>query len=35
MKKDIVRYVEQCLICQQVKVEHQRPTGHLQPLAIP
>ena len=32
MKKDIVEFVEQCLICQQVKAEHQRPAGKLQPL---
>ena len=31
MKKDVVRYVEQCLTSQQVKAEHQRPVGMLQP----
>ena len=35
MKKDVVRFVEKCLTCQQVKVEHQRPAGTLQPLEIP
>jgi hypothetical protein len=35
MKKDIAQYVEQCLTCQQVKAEHQRPTRPLQPLPIP
>jgi hypothetical protein len=35
MKKDIEQYVEQCLMCQQVKAEHQRPAGPLQPLPIP
>ncbi|RVW15017.1 Transposon Tf2-12 polyprotein [Vitis vinifera] len=25
MKQDIVQFVAQCLVCQQVKVEHQRP----------
>ena len=35
MKNDVVKHVEQCLICQQVKVEHQRPAGTLQPLDIP
>ena len=35
MKRDIVEFVAQCLVCQQVKVEHQKPTGRLQPLPIP
>ena len=35
MKKDVVTYVEKCLICQLVKAEHQRPAETLQPLAIP
>ena len=35
MKTDVVRHVEQCLTCQQVKAEHQRPAGNLQPLDIP
>jgi transposase InsO family protein len=35
MKKDIAHFVEQCLTCQQVKAEHQRPAGALQPLHIP
>ena len=35
MKKDIVKFVDQCLTCQQVKAEHQRPAGKLQPLHIP
>jgi hypothetical protein len=35
MKKDIVKFVEQCLTCQQVKAEHQRPAGKLKPLVIP
>ena len=34
MKRDIAQFVAQCLVCQQVKAEHQRPTGSLQPLAI-
>jgi hypothetical protein len=35
MKREIAHFVEQCLTCQQVKVEHQRPSGLLQPLPIP
>ena len=35
MKRDIAQFVAQCLVCQQVKAEHQRPVGSLQPLAIP
>ncbi|RVW46074.1 Transposon Ty3-G Gag-Pol polyprotein [Vitis vinifera] len=35
IKRDIAQFVAQCLVCQQVKAEHQRPAGSLQPLAIP
>ncbi|GJU99636.1 reverse transcriptase domain-containing protein [Tanacetum coccineum] len=35
MKRDIVKYVERCLTCLQVKTEHQRPFGKLKPLEIP
>jgi len=35
MKKEIAQYVASCLICQKAKIEHQRPTGMLQPLDIP
>ena len=35
MKGDVVDYVTKCLTCQQVKAEHQRPAGLLQPLWIP
>ena len=35
MKRDILRYVSECLTCQQVKAEHQRPAGKLKPLPIP
>ena len=35
MKREIADFVSRCLICQQVKVEHQRPAGLLQPLSIP
>ena len=35
MKMDISEYVSKCLTCQQVKVEHQVPSGLLNPLPIP
>jgi len=35
MKRDIANYVTQCLICQRVKIEHQKSGGLLQPLPIP
>ncbi|GJZ83480.1 putative nucleotidyltransferase, ribonuclease H [Tanacetum coccineum] len=35
MKHDVARYVAKCLTCQQVKIEHQRASGLLQPLDIP
>ena len=35
MKKDMVEYISRCMKCQQVKVEHQHPTGLLQPLPVP
>ncbi|PKA58643.1 RNA-directed DNA polymerase like [Apostasia shenzhenica] len=35
MKKDVVETVSKCISCQQVKSEHQRPSGLLQPLPIP
>ena len=35
MKRDVTQYVSKCLTCQQVKVEHQVPTGLLNPLPIP
>ena len=34
MKRHVGDFVQQCLTCQQVKVEHQRPTGLLQPLEV-
>ncbi|KAA3487887.1 reverse transcriptase [Gossypium australe] len=34
MKRDISDFVLKCLICQQVKVEHQVPPGLLQPILI-
>ena len=35
MKADIVGFVNRCLTCQKVKIEHQKPAGTLQPLEIP
>ncbi|KAK6137827.1 hypothetical protein DH2020_028430 [Rehmannia glutinosa] len=35
MKRDIGSFVEKCLICQQVKADHQHPSGLLKPLEIP
>ena len=35
MKKDMAEYISRCMKCQQVKVEHQHPTGLLQPLPVP
>ena len=35
MKNDVVEFISRCLIYQQVKYEHQRPTGILQSLPIP
>ena len=34
MKRDVTEYVFKCLTCQQVKTEHQVPTGLLNPLPI-
>nr|GFA01480.1 retrotransposon protein, putative, Ty3-gypsy subclass [Tanacetum cinerariifolium] len=34
MKQDVARFVAKCLTCQQVKIEHQRVSGLLQPLDI-
>ena len=35
MKNDIFWFVERYLTYQQIKVEHKRPTGELQPLPLP
>ncbi|KAJ9547083.1 hypothetical protein OSB04_019626 [Centaurea solstitialis] len=35
MKVGIGRYVEKCVTCLQVKAEHQKPYGSLQPLEVP
>jgi hypothetical protein len=34
MRKDIASFVAHCLTCQQIKAEHQRLAGLLQPLQI-
>ena len=34
IKKDVAQFIARCLTCQQVKAEHQRPGGMLQPLPI-
>src|SRR5262244_3217049 len=35
MKRDFADFVSRCLVCQQVKAEHQRPSGLLQKMDIP
>ncbi|XP_072084528.1 uncharacterized protein [Arachis hypogaea] len=35
MKNDVATVVCKCLTCQKVKIEHQKPSGMLQPLEIP
>ena len=35
MKRDVTDHVSRCLVYQQVKIEHQRPGGELQPLFVP
>ena len=35
MKNEVTEFVARCLVCQQVKIEHQRPGGKLQPLPVP
>ncbi|KAA3485013.1 reverse transcriptase [Gossypium australe] len=35
MKRDISKFVARCLVCQQVKAEHQVSSGLLQPVMIP
>lgn len=34
MKKDVAIFVSKCPTCQQVKAEHQRPAGEIQPLPV-
>ncbi|KAI5385795.1 hypothetical protein KIW84_072414 [Lathyrus oleraceus] len=35
MKREIASFVYSCLTCQKSKIEHQKPSGLMQPLAIP
>nr|XP_027186625.1 uncharacterized protein LOC113784598 [Cicer arietinum] len=35
MKRDVAEFVYACLTCQKSKVEHQKPSGLMQPLSIP
>ena len=35
MKQDVADHVAKCLTCQQVKIEHQKPTGLLQEMPLP
>jgi hypothetical protein len=35
MKVEIVELVSRCIVCQQVKIEYQKPGRQLQPLDIP
>jgi len=35
MKREIAEFMSNCGICQQVKIEHQKPAGELQSLPIP
>jgi hypothetical protein len=35
MKKEIAEYMAKCVVCQQVKIKHQKHEGGLQPLLIP
>lgn len=34
MKKNIVEYVVGCVVCQQIRIEHQNPGGLLQKLEV-
>ena len=35
MKREIDKYIAKCLVCQQIKIEHQTSAGLLQSLPIP
>ena len=34
MKRDVLEFLTKCMVCQKVKVEHQVPSGLLQPIII-
>jgi len=35
MKKEIAEFVYACLVCQKSKIQHQKPSGLMQPLFVP
>ena len=35
MKRDVAEFVAKCSTCQQVKIEHQKPSGPMQEFIIP
>ena len=35
MKKEISEFVYACLVCQKSKIEHQKPSGLMEPLFVP
>nr|KYP33716.1 Transposon Ty3-G Gag-Pol polyprotein [Cajanus cajan] len=35
MKREVEEFVNACLVCQKAKVEHQKPSGLMQPLDVP
>ena len=35
MKRDVAKFVQRCLTCQQVEAEHKKPPGLLMPLPPP
>ena len=35
MKKEIAEFVYACLVCQRSKIEHQKPSGSMEPLFVP
>ena len=35
MKREIAEYVSKCIVCQQIRIEHQKPGGELKPLPVP